>query len=97
MLMTVAKIKPGDTLKLQVNLSQGVVAWFCNDVEVAVADMGPLNKEEVFVLIGLGYFGDEVEVLQSEPSKRSVDVVVHDTYAKELERMNEKFGCRRRQ
>lgn len=58
-----AKVKAGDTLKLQVNISQGRVSWFCNDVEVGVADMGPLSKEEVYVVIGLGFFGDEVEIL----------------------------------
>lgn len=58
-----AKVKAGDIIKLQVNLSQGRVSWFCNDVEVGVADMGALNKEEVYVVIGLGFFGDEVEVL----------------------------------
>jgi hypothetical protein len=53
-----AKVKAGDTLKLQVNMSQGRVSWSCNDVEVGAADMGPLNKEEVYVVIGLGFFGD---------------------------------------
>lgn len=30
---------------MQMNLNQGVITWFCNDIEVAVADMCPLNKE----------------------------------------------------
>jgi hypothetical protein len=60
MVMTSARIKQGDIIKMLVNLSQGVITWSCNDVQVAVADMGPLNKEDVFPFIGLGYFGDEV-------------------------------------
>lgn len=42
--MTPARVRPGDTLKMSVNLSQGLVEWFCNDVGVAVADMGALAK-----------------------------------------------------
>lgn len=60
MVMTNARVKQGDTIKMLVNLSQGVITWFCNDIGVAMADMGALNKEEVFAVIGLGYFGDEV-------------------------------------
>lgn len=63
-LFNYAKMKAGDTVKLQVNMSQGRVFWYCNDVEVGTADMGPLNKEEVYVVIGLGFFGDEVEILE---------------------------------
>lgn len=45
MIHTTAKIKSGDIIKMQMNLNQGVITWFCNDIEVAVADMCPLNKE----------------------------------------------------
>lgn len=83
MLMLNNKVKDGDILKLQVNLSQGRVCWFCNDVEVGVADMGPLNKEEVYVVIGLGFYGDEVEILESEMPKKTQEIA-HETYTKEL-------------
>lgn len=55
-----AKIKSLDTVKMLVNKSQGLVRWFCNDIEIAVADMGYLSKEEIYPIIGLGNFNDEV-------------------------------------
>lgn len=57
---SIAKIKNTDVIKMLVNKSQALVRWFCNDIEVAVADMGSLSKEEIYPMIGLGYFNDEV-------------------------------------
>lgn len=56
--MSNAKIKSKDIVKMVVNLSQGIIQWFCNDIEVAVTDMGSMNKEQVFPMVGLGFFGD---------------------------------------
>ena len=67
--MSNAKIKGKDIVKMVVNLSQGIIQWFCNDIEMATADMGSMNKEEVFPMVGLGFFGDELEVLQAEKPK----------------------------
>ena len=59
-LNSIAKIKSSDVIKMFVNKSQALVRWFCNDIEVAVADMGSMSKEEIYPIIGLGYFNDEV-------------------------------------
>jgi hypothetical protein len=73
-----AKIKSNDVVKMLVNKSQGLVRWFCNDIEVAVADMGSLNKDEIYPIVGLGYFNDEIEILQLDQPNLSLEV--HETY-----------------
>jgi hypothetical protein len=42
---TSAKIKNGDIIKVLVNRSQGLVKWFINDIESALADLGLLSSE----------------------------------------------------
>lgn len=69
MFSPLAKIKSGDAVKMIVNKSQGIIRWFCNDIEIATADMGYFRHESIYPIIGLGCFGDEIEVLKCEPPK----------------------------
>jgi hypothetical protein len=38
------RMKTGDVVRMVVSPSIGDVRWFCNDIEVAVAEMGPLSQ-----------------------------------------------------
>jgi hypothetical protein len=40
--------------------------------------MGSLNKDEIYPIVGLGYFNDEIEILQLEQPNLSLEV--HETY-----------------
>ena len=60
------KIKSGDTLRMLINRSLGEVRWYCNDMELAAAEMGPLKQNLLYPFLGLGNFLDEVELLHSK-------------------------------
>ena len=56
-------IKNGDVIRMLVDTHMGEIRWSRNDIEVAICDMGSLKREEVYPLVGLGYFGDEIDIL----------------------------------
>jgi len=57
------RVKSGDELTMLVSTSTGELRWFCNNIEIAYADLGSLTKEDIFPFVGLGNFCDEVELL----------------------------------
>lgn len=58
--MSNGKIKNGDIIKVVIDTFKGFIRWYCNDIEVALADLGIMKLEKLFPFIGLGYFSDEV-------------------------------------
>ena len=54
------KIVSGDTIKMTMNQTTGELRWHCNEIEIAVADLGQLKHQKLYPIIGLGHFCDEV-------------------------------------
>ena len=52
------RVRIDDVVKMIVSISSEEVRWFCNDIELARAELGSLKKETMYPLIGLGNFCD---------------------------------------
>ena len=45
---------------MTMNQTTGELRWHCNEIEIAVADLGQLKHQKLYPIIGLGHFCDEV-------------------------------------
>ena len=73
-------IANGDTIKMLKNRS-GELRWYCNDIEIAVADLGPSKDDNLYPMIGLGHLCDEVELIAGKYGGHEKD---HEGYRREL-------------
>ena len=57
------KLKSKDYIRMLVDTFKGEIRWICNEIEIGMADIGTVKHLELFPMIGLGCFGDEVEII----------------------------------